>query len=448
MLRIAPTEFHLLSPARNSGPKMTAEELQAQLAAIVASSDDAIVSKDLNGIVQSWNEGAARIFGYSADEMIGQSITKVIPKDRLDEEQDILARIRRGERFNHFHAIRVRKDGQPIEVSVTVSPIKNAAGVVTGASKIARDVTETNRVIRERTRLYELGRSMAEKHDVHELVQTITDAATELTGAAFGAFFYNTVNESGEAYMLYTLSGVDRKHFDNFPMPRNTAVFEPTFSGSSTVRSDDITQDPRYGHHAPFNGQPSGHLPVRSYLAVPVFGRDRAVLGGLFFGHADVGVFEERSETIVEAIAGHAGVALENARLHRELAENANRFTSLANSIPQLAWMCKPDGELIWYNDRWYEYTGTDRNSQLGWGWQSVHDPQELPRVVEKWKAALATGECWEDTFPLRRHDGVFRWHLSRARPFRDNAGRITVWFGTNTDVTDQHQFAEERSNF
>ncbi len=245
--------------------------------------------------------------------------------------------------------------------------------------------------------------------------------------------------------MLYTLSGVDRKHFDKFPMPRNTAVFEPTFSGSSTVRSDDITQDPRYGHNAPFNGQPSGHLPVRSYLAVPVFGRDRAVLGGLFFGHAGVGVFEERSETIVEAIAGHAGVALENARLHRELAENANRFTSLANSIPQLAWMCKPDGELIWYNDRWYEYTGTDRNSQLGWGWQSVHDPQELPRVLEKWKAALAAGESWEDTFPLRRHDGVFRWHLSRARPFRDSAGQITVWFGTNTDVTDQRQFAEER---
>ena len=132
---------------------------------------------------------------------------------------------------------------------------------------------------------------MAEKHDVHELVQTITDAATELTGADFGAFFYNIVNESGEAYMLYTLSGVDREHFDKFPMPRNTAVFEPTFAGTSTVRSDDITHDPRYGQNAPYNGQPPGHLPVRSYLAVPVFGRDRNVLGGLFFGHAERGVF-------------------------------------------------------------------------------------------------------------------------------------------------------------
>src|SRR4029079_7470631 len=179
---------------------MAAEELQAQLAAIVASSDDAIVSKDLNGIVQSWNDGAVRIFGYTAEEMIGQSITKVIPHDRLGEEEDILAKIRRGERINHFHSIRLRKDGRPIDISVTISPIRDASGKVIGASKIARDVSEANRLARERERLFELGKSMTEKHDVHELVQAITDAATELSGADFGAFFYNVVNESGKAY--------------------------------------------------------------------------------------------------------------------------------------------------------------------------------------------------------------------------------------------------------
>ncbi len=424
---------------------MTAEELQAQLAAIVASSDDAIVSKDLNGIVQSWNDGATQIFGYTAEEMIGQSITKVIPHDRLSEEQDILAQIRRGERINHFHSVRVRKDGRPIDISVTVSPIRDASGKIIGASKIARDVTEANRLVRERERLFALGRSMTEKHDVHELVQAITDAATELSGADFGAFFYNVVNESGEAYTLYTLSGVDRKHFENFPMPRNTEVFGPTFAGTAIVRSDDITLDPRYGKNGPYNGKPPGHLPVRSYLAVPVFGRDRNVLGGLFFGHSEPGIFTERSESIVASIAGNAGVALENARLHREVSEIASRFTALANTIPQLAWMCKPDGELFWYNDRWYEYTGTDSASQLGWGWQSVLDPNELPRVMQKWKAALVSGEPWEDTFPLRRHDGTFRWHLSQARPFRDSSDKIAAWFGTNTDISQQREFAAER---
>ncbi|MFO0788150.1 MAG: PAS domain S-box protein [Pirellulales bacterium] len=424
---------------------MSPEELQAQLAAIVASSDDAIVSKNLNGIVQSWNASAQRIFGYTAEEMIGQSITKLMPPDKVDEEKEILRKIRSGERVNHFHTIRLRKDGRRIEISVTISPVRDSSGKIIGASKIARDVTETNRVARERSRLYELGRSMAEYKGVHELVQSITDAATELSGAQFGAFFYNVVNESGEAYMLYTLSGVDRAHFEKFPMPRNTAVFEPTFSGAGIVRSGDITADPRYGRSAPFHGMPPGHLPVRSYLAVPVLGRDRTVLGGLFFGHTEIGKFTEQSEAIVASIAGHAGIALENARLQRELSENATKFALLANSIPQLAWMVKPDASAIWFNDRWYEYTGRDAATQLGFGWKEVIDPAHLPQIMAGWESAVRGGKSWEDNVPLRRHDGMYRWHLSRARPLRDERGNVTLWFGTNTDITEQRALMEER---
>src|SRR6187551_1533672 len=102
------------------------EELQALLAAIVTSSDDAIVSKDLNGIVQSWNASAERIFGHTADEMIGQSILKIIPPERSGEETEILNRLRRGDRVDHFETVRIRKDGAPIDVSVTISPIKDA----------------------------------------------------------------------------------------------------------------------------------------------------------------------------------------------------------------------------------------------------------------------------------------------------------------------------------
>src|SRR5262245_54702819 len=121
---------------------MSPEQLQAQLAAIVASSDDAIISKDLNGVVQSWNAAAERVFGYTADEMIGQSITKLMPTDRVHEEHHILTQIRRGERVSHFHTIRLHKDGRPIEISVTISPVKDSSGTVIGASKIARDITE------------------------------------------------------------------------------------------------------------------------------------------------------------------------------------------------------------------------------------------------------------------------------------------------------------------
>src|SRR4051794_24040363 len=204
---------------------MQTDELQAQLAAIVATSDDAIVSKDLNGIVQSWNRSAERIFGWTADEIIGRSITLIIPPERVSEETDILTRIRRGERVEHFETVRVCKDGRRIDVSVTISPMTDASGKIIGASKIARDITAYKQLVKERERLYALGVSMAREHDVHSIVQLITDAATELSGAQFGSFFYNVTNEAGESYMLYTLSGAPPEKFASFPMPRNTEVF-------------------------------------------------------------------------------------------------------------------------------------------------------------------------------------------------------------------------------
>ncbi|HEX8279816.1 MAG TPA: PAS domain S-box protein, partial [Chthoniobacterales bacterium] len=117
--------------------------------------------------------------------------------------------------------------------------------------------------------------------------------------------------------------------------------------------------------------------------------------------------------------------------------ESEARFRQLADAIPQLAWMAKPDGWIFWYNQRWHEFTGTTPEEMEGWGWQSVHDPKELPRIIDNWKAALASERPWEDTFPLRRHDGEFRVHLSRANPFRDSRGRVVLWFGTNTDITE-----------
>jgi PAS domain S-box-containing protein len=125
------------------------DEAQATLAAIVESSDDAIVSKTLEGVIRTWNKGAERIFGYTADEVVGKSILIIIPEDRKDEEPRILERLRRGERVDHFETVRVRKDGRKIDVSVTISPIRDSNGRMIGASKIARDITEQKQIQRE-----------------------------------------------------------------------------------------------------------------------------------------------------------------------------------------------------------------------------------------------------------------------------------------------------------
>jgi signal transduction histidine kinase len=171
--------------------------------------------------------------------------------------------------------------------------------------------------------LQRVGTAVAAELDPEKVVQTVTDEATALTGANFGAFFYNVVNAAGESYKLYTLSGAPRDAFSRFPMPRNTAIFAPTFAGTSVVRLDDVTADPRFGQNAPYFGMPPGHLPVRSYLAVPVLSRTGKVHGGLLLGHKDAGVFSERHERLAVGVAAWAALALDNGYLYAE-AQRAN----------------------------------------------------------------------------------------------------------------------------
>src|SRR3984957_5974249 len=211
-------------------------------------------------------------------------------------------------------------------------PIVAEDGGTTGVFIQGHDVTEqhaTERAIRAESRKLDVlnrsGASLAAELDVDKIVQIATDACTEIVEAQFGAFFYNVINDNGESYMLYAVSGAPRENFDKFPIPRNTALFEPTFKGLGVVRSDDILKDPRYGKNDPYYGMSKGHLPVRSYLAVPVTSRSGEVIGGLFFGHGELGQFVDEHEELLVGIAGQAATAIDNARLYqaaeREVAE-------------------------------------------------------------------------------------------------------------------------------
>ncbi|GAC1606513.1 MAG: PAS domain-containing sensor histidine kinase [Myxococcales bacterium] len=154
----------------------------------------------------------------------------------------------------------------------------------------------------------------------------------------------------------------------------------------------------------------------------------------------------------VESIAGTTREVSARVRAEHEkrdaqklLVESEEQFHHFADAMPQLAWIARADGFIFWYNRRWYEYTGTTPAQMEGWGWQSVHDPHELPRVLEKWPASIRTGEPFEMSFPLRAADGTFRWFLTRATPVRGADGAISRWFGTNTDVDAERRASEER---
>jgi PAS domain S-box-containing protein len=222
----------------------------------------------------------------------------------------------------HYEARFRRADGEERWMRVTCRPRLDGTGVLVGYVGLAVDVTEAKQA-EEALRadknaletLNRIGASLASELDVQRVVQMVTDAGVELSHAQFGAFYYNVRDDDGESYMLYAISGVDRSEFDKFPMPRNTAIFAPTFGGEGVVRSADIKQDPRYGRNAPRKGMPEGHLPVASYLAVPVVSRSGEVIGGLFFGHSETARFNERHEELVVGIAGQAAIAIDNARL-------------------------------------------------------------------------------------------------------------------------------------
>ena len=241
-------------------------------------------------------------------------------------------------------------DFTPADEAIVIQLAQMAANAIETLELLKREhaarvqAEETGRrLLREKQRaeaLQRVGSAIAGRLDLREIVQLATDAARELTPAAFGAFFYNVISDAGEAYMLYTLSGVERSAFERFPMPRNTEIFAPTFNGEGDRPARRRAQaDPRYGHSAPYHGMPEGHLPVRSYLAVPVVTSDGEVAGGLFFGHPEPGMFSDEDERMVAGIAAQSAIAIENARLYQERTRTAQTLQRalLPPHLPQIA---------------------------------------------------------------------------------------------------------------
>jgi PAS domain S-box-containing protein len=195
---------------------------------------------------------------------------------------------------------------------------------------------------------------------------------------------------------------------------------------------EDVTSDPNFPRSKA--ARASG---LKTGVGIPILGGNKVIAVLEFFMR---GSYEqnERSLNFITSVAGQ--LDLLRRATDAEASARERQFRTLANSISQLAWMADGEGYIFWYNDRWFDYTGTTLEQMQGWGWQKVHHPDEVARVVARIKIAFATGEPWEDTFPLRSKTGEYRWFLSRALPIFDPDGKVARWFGTNTDITEQRQ--------
>jgi PAS domain S-box-containing protein len=348
--------------------------------------------------------------------------------------------------------------------------------------KLANTRLEAERLLREETQILEeinrVGTAVSAELELEKAVQVVTDSATRLSGAAFGAFFYNIVDDKGESYMLYTLSGVPREAFSNFPMPRNTAVFAPTFAGEATVRSADIRKDPRFGKNAPYYGHPKGHLPVVSYLATPVVSRTGEVLGGLFFGHSKENMFDTRAERLVEAIAVQAAIAIDKARLYRAVQRSEQnlelkvreRTAELAQSNAQLTeeiaqrehaegrfhqfvegvtdyaiYALEPNGTVANWNAGAERIKGYAANEIVGRHFENFYTEEDRAAGVpaRALKTAREEGKFEAEGYRVRK-DGSRFWASVVINPIRDSSGELIGFTKVTRDITERRKAQED----
>jgi PAS domain S-box-containing protein len=363
-------------------------------ASIVESSNDAIVSKSLQGIIQTWNSGAQRLFGYSAEQAIGSHISLIIPEERVHEEEHILGRICGGERVEHYETVRRRIDGELVQVSITVSPIRNEKGEIIGASKIARDISErlhTELALQQNEERYraltEASATVVWRTSPKGEVLFASDDWSRITGQS-------EEEKTGWGW-LNAIHPEDQN--------RTIQCWKESIA-NQTLHENEFRVRTRDGSYRWFV--------VRS---VPVFNTDGSVREWV---GANTDIHDRRTA-------------------EEELIASSLRFQTLADNIAQFAWMADATGSIYWYNQRWYDFTGTTLHEMKGWGWKKVHHPDYVDGVVKNFQRSLDSGQKWEDTFPIRGKDGQYRWFLSHALPIREN-GKIVSWFGTNTDITQQ----------
>lgn len=302
--------------------------------------------------------------------------------------------------------------------------------------------------------LQRVGSTLASELDLKKIVQTATDAGRELSEADFGAFFYNITDRDGEKYLPYTLSGAPAEALEHLGLPRNTAIFASTFAGEQTVRLHDVLEDPRYGQSAPFHGMPLGHLPVRSYLAVPVISRSGEVIGGMFYGHHEAGIFTERAERLVEGIAKQAAIGIDNARLYgtaqqarAEAQTNAERLRAIFDSAAVGVTVLSLDTHFLQVNDAFCSLTGYSEQEIKTRDCYSLTHPDDIDAMRQSTQQ-LIEGKI--PTFTLEERylckSGETIWVQKSVSLIRDSAGKPEHIIALCQEITRRKQ-AEQASN-
>ena len=321
-------------------------------------------------------------------------------------------------------------------------------GAYVSASRARKEALGRERMLRAEAQvLNDVARYLTAELEPQVLLQKVTDAGVELTGAKFGAFFNNG---DGEPFSLFSLSELPYDMVGRCSSVLRDMIFVPGFRGATTVSSEDLLNDVRYAAEAAALSAGAGQMPLRSFLAVPVCSRSGRVLGGLLFGHPEPAAFSERAERFALGIAAQAAVALDNAQLYgqalKEIAERAeietalreseSRFRNMADHAPVMIWVCEPDRCFSYFNRPWLEFVGHSLEEEIAGGRCYGIHPDDAQRFTHVFADGFDSHEPFELEYRLRRYDGVYRWIMERATPRFAADGLFAGYFGSCIDIT------------
>jgi PAS domain S-box-containing protein len=468
---------------RSDSMPLTASELHVQrlereLQDLTDFLDNAIVGLhkiDADGKVMWANRAELEMLGYAPGEFIGRPVADFVVEP--GQAASLLARVKSGETLRDEHVQMRCKDGTTKDVMINSSPLFVDGKFVCTRSSM-RDVTAQWSVeghLRSEAEKWEIlhrtGVTLSGQLDLDSVVQTVTDAAVQLTGAQFAAFFYTDEKPEGGSFMSYRVSGAPREAFAKFPMPHATALLGPTFRGEGVVRIDDVLTHPDYGKSAPFHGMPEGHLPVRSYLAVPVMAREGKVHGGLFFGHSTPGVFTHRDELIVGGMAAQAAIAMDNALLFREsqqaheqlrqlndelekrvadrtseLSRSELQFKELVSGVVDYAiYMLDVEGNIVSWNAGAERIKGYSKADAVGQHFSMFYTPEDRERQAPQHALSTAAtlGKYEAEAWRVRKNGERF-WASIVLDAIYNEAGAVIGFAKVTRDLTERRAIEEQ----
>jgi PAS domain S-box-containing protein len=428
------------------GESKKVEDIRQRLAAIIDSSDDAIISKDLDGHILTWNAAAHRLLGFPASEAVGQPITIIVPPDLHEEEQGVLARLRAGERVDHFETRRIARDGRSLDVSLTISPLRDSAGTIIGALKILRDITESRRaqdglrdtvqrlareVAAERT-LQSISTRLISESTQESLFAKILDAAMELMAA--DAASVQMLAADGKSLVLLASQYF---HPDSAAFwDRVTADAGSTCAHALRTNTRVVVADVEMSDF--MAGTTDLHEYRRSQLravqSTPLQSRSGRPLGMLSTHWRAPHMPVDDDFRLFDVLARQAADLIERMRTENALRESDARFRDIANTAPVTIWMSDANRLCTYVNQAWLDFTGQSLDSALGTGWMACLHPDDAPRSWAAFTRAIGTREPFHVEVRMCRHDGEYRWVISRGVPRYDSDGSFAGFIGHRRD--------------